>query len=227
MLMPFALSTISVQMRDLRVHNCDKKSYAFKIIIIGSLSCDILVIAVNLFRWDLTHLLTPFVEPFIEDIIYGAFAIFSFLSLLYIFYGAGKQKLRAIALASTNLIALGIVIFFPFTRLLVDVDFHLNLDRRERVIYLIQSGKLQPESGRQTMMLPMELRYLSKGGGEILIEKASGNLEIFFFTYRGILNDYSGYLYSSSIRNSSNAALIRGCREIINIQDHWFWVSCQ
>jgi hypothetical protein len=62
---------------------------------------------------------------------------------------------------------------------------------------MVESGQLKPnEYGR--VELPPDYRYLSKGGGDIMVDTSDGITSIFFYTYRGVLDNFSGYMYRSN-----------------------------
>lgn len=62
---------------------------------------------------------------------------------------------------------------------------------------MIEEGKLQPNEYGQAE-LPPEYRHLSQGGGEILVDTSDGVTSVFFYTFREILDNFSGYMYGSN-----------------------------
>jgi hypothetical protein len=73
--------------------------------------------------------------------------------------------------------------------------------------------------------LPKEYQYLSKGGGEIVIEKHRGHDSILFFTYRGILYSSSGFVYSPKDQKPLHSDYVGDFIEIIKLDSKWYFVS--
>jgi hypothetical protein len=84
-------------------------------------------------------------------------------------------------------------LFFPFTQVVLDIDFKINKSEREEVVRMVESGTLKPNlsNGQSLIHLPKENEQLSKGE-EIVIENHGDNYTILFFTSRGISDNFSG-----------------------------------
>ncbi len=124
-----------------------------------------------------------------------------------------------------NLITLLIVIFVPFTDIMLDIDFKLNLNDREKIVEMVKSGELYNETsyGSHLIKLPEGYKHLSKGGGEIVVEQEGETLKIFFFTFRGILDNFSGFAYISDDSKLLNTDFNGDFDQILIKKDHWFW----
>ena len=62
---------------------------------------------------------------------------------------------------------------------------------------LVIDGELQPnvEYNSQLIQLDTNERNLSMGGNEIIVEEHLGDTYVFFFTFRGVVDNYAGFLY--------------------------------
>ena len=81
---------------------------------------------------------------------------------------------------------------------MLDLDFKMHKTDREKVVSMVESGKLKenvPDSP-SFIQLPKRYDHLSKGGGEVIAVQKGERLTILFFTYRGILDNFSGFVYS-------------------------------
>lgn len=173
----------------------------------------------NLFRWPLIDLLTPFLMPFFEIIIYGIFLVIFIYSVVYLL--KNKRPFPIIL----NLIT--IVLIFSLPMLVIKWDFNRKLMEREEIISMIETGDLSSLSGSIT--LPNKYKKLSLGGGEIKVEKIDDKINIFFFMNRGITDNFSGFMYKSGAGNpvidQFNGDLGISGGEFKKIKDHWFWVN--
>ncbi len=80
---------------------------------------------------------------------------------------------------------------------MLDLDFKLHKTQREVVIENVNNGSLSPNVVHNSSLINLENRYpvLSAGGNEIVVEQHEGLKYVFFFTFRGILDNYAGFLY--------------------------------
>ena len=65
----------------------------------------------------------------------------------------------------------------------------------------------------------------STGGGDILVERENGRLVVLFFTYRGILSHYSGYVYSSDDPPALNDVFGDRVRQSWKVEPRWFFAA--
>ncbi len=114
---------------------------------------------------------------------------------------------------------------YPCANTMLDLDFNTNLIDREKIISMVQSGELKPNVSynQNLIQLPDEYKHLSKGGGDIMIEREGDTLKIFFFTFRGILDNFSGFAYIADNSVLSQTDFNGDFDEIIKKREHWFW----
>jgi len=117
-----------------------------------------------------------------------------------------------------------ICLFFPFTKTTLTLDFKLNYKARNEVVELIKTGELKPEETNERLItLPGKYERLSKGGGEVVIEHFSDHDVYLFFTFRGILDNYSGFVYDSN--ENAWEELSRKYFEVVKLDDSWFFCA--
>lgn len=92
---------------------------------------------------------------------------------------------------------------------------------------IIQAGELSPNVSHNEglIALPKEYAHLSKGGGEVLVEREGATLKVFFFTFRGVLDNFSGFAYISDNASLHQSDFNGDFHEITKKKDHWYWGS--
>jgi hypothetical protein len=191
--------------------------------LIGSLT----LIGTTAFYWSLVDLLTPFFAPILW---LGVWAMFLFLlitSLIHLLVSIRRPRVSSFVSLLVNLAALVIVLNVPFTRLMLDLDFRLNFNRRMAIVSMVETGQLasHPTASEQLIALPFGYRSLSKGGGEIIVVQQGNAIIVFFYTYRGVMDNFSGFMYRSDASAPQKGDLGGDFREIKKLRDHWFWVA--
>jgi hypothetical protein len=204
------------------------KENNFGVLLWCSIITSVLLLSISLFRWTLVDILTPFLQPLLELVVWGSAILVLICALIYMVMNIKRIKLLA---AIPMLISLSVVLiafFVPFTKLVIEYDFRSNLQERTAIVEQIQSGQLKPNISynARLIMLPPKYRHLSKGGGEVEYETyGSKTIGVFFFTFRGILDNFSGFIYRSDDNNPSPTDFGGDFIEITKLRDHWFWAA--
>jgi len=195
------------------------------LIISFSILSSALLLLIRIFKWTLVDIFSEFLFPFIE--LGGAiiFLIISTLSVIYLGFKAQKLKYKAFIPLTINLVTFIMVFTIPFTSIMLYLDFKFNMDEREEVVEMVKSKELESNdlNDDRIIILPEEYEHLSKGGGEIIIERDRGKLKIFFYTYRGILNNFSGFAYISDDSKLKASDFNGDFKEIEKKKEHWYW----
>jgi hypothetical protein len=119
--------------------------------------------------------------------------------------------------------------FVPFTWLWVKANYRLHRTDREEIVAKITAGTLQPNLPCCPSLIALgpHSPYVSTGGNEVMVEEHDGHKYVMFYTFRGILDNYSGFLFVpaggdpahfSDLNETNNTELIR-------FSDRWFWAS--
>ncbi len=170
-----------------------------------SVLSSVMIIGTGIFRWTLMDIFTPFLGSILMLVIWGLVIIVLttsiVLSLIFLVTTVRRNKfIAAIPLTICLFVVLG-AYFIPFTKLSVSYDFRTNISKRVEIVEQIQTGQLKitPTYGENmsAVVLPSEKAYLSKGGGEVLYQNDGSTTSVFFFTFRGILDNFSGFIYRS------------------------------
>jgi hypothetical protein len=149
-------------------------------------------------------------------------------SAAYVFWKAKERsiKRRIFPLAVTTALLL-ILVLVPFISLYLKMDYHIHRSGREEVVRLIESGKIKYEGrSRNNVKLPDKYKKHSKNGDVLLLVTDEG-CDVFFFTFIGVLDNFSGYLRVA--RDSEESVLSffqeENLAEVSKIADHWYWVA--
>ena len=181
------------------------------------------VVGAGFFRW------TPFLEIPLE-IALGIFFLASLVWSLAHLVGKRKTKIAlAFAPLLTNLITICAVVFIPFTAITIDLDFRTHLNARMAVVNGVLSGKynsqVESTGGRgDFIVLPSGLSHLSSGG-EVVRFRRQQDVLILFFDFRGILDSFSGFVYSADDVPPKVGDFGGEFFKIDRLQKNWFWVS--
>jgi hypothetical protein len=208
-----------------------KELLSFRTWMSPSLYASTAIILVSVFFWDGIDFLTPFLFPLLAAIIWLTFIGIFIGSIAKAFHVKEGGLFYRFRLVFLNIFAAIVAIYFPWGEWTITCNFNLNLPARMQVVELAKENKLKHYDYNKDMCaLPSHLKYLSKGGGDVIVtdkNKSSdkidpATLHVFFFTFRGILDSYSGFEYSADDKPPSDAM---DAREISHLQKNWYWVA--
>jgi len=180
---------------------------------------------ISIFRWKLVAFFTPFIEPFFEFVVFGAFCAAFIWSLVYALVpmrGFTRKRLLPFAVA---LAALLIFVFFPFTKMTLKADFYFNLAERTAAAERIVRDSKAAVSGEGGRGDRVELPGLSESDEGFYWHNQSKQL-VLFLTFRGILGHFSGFVYSATDASPEDEDF--GCRlvQVEHFRPKWYWVAC-
>ncbi len=174
--------------------------------------------------WDLIDFFTLFLIFVPVAIISVIAAVFLIYSIVYAVRNTKELKLKAYVPLIIVVLSILLPLFFPFTEAALNLDFNLNFNARNEVVQLMKTGALKPEGNNENLIvLPEKFKKLSKGGGEVAIERIEGHDIYFFFTFRGVLDHYSDFAYDSD--ENAQKELGKGYFEVIKLSDAWYYCS--
>jgi hypothetical protein len=192
-----------------------------KIILILSVVSSVMVVALAFFQWHLVHILTPFLMPFLWLMAGGFFLVTMIFSIIAVIK---RQGWKPVLIQSLTIV---FIIFFPFTKIVLNMDFEKKRAERETVVKQVQEGAITSNASYNDSLIHLPKRYekLSSGGGDILVEKKKQKWMVLFFTFRGILDSFSGFVYSSSGEKPRTGDFGGDFIEIEQLDEHWYFVS--
>ncbi|MGG0493047.1 hypothetical protein ABEY62_08610 [Priestia megaterium] len=185
-----------------------------------SLISSLLVILVSLFQWDLIDIITEFLMLPIWLFVYAFFIIMTIWTLIHLLKNRKWQPFVI------QLITILLWFFFPFNQINLDLNFRIHQDKREEVATKIENGVIKPNvpNSPSLIQLPKEYTQLSKGGGDIVVEKGKAK-SILFFTYRGMIDNFSGFVYNPNDNKPSKSDFNGDFKQIKKVHKNWYYVS--
>ncbi len=179
-----------------------------------------LLLLAMLLRWDLLDLLTPFLAIPLLGLLYLFCAICGGLSIVC---AVRERQQGAIALVPFLLtVTVWLAIWsIPFTKISIDLDFYTRRAAREQVVAEVIAGQLVADS-QSHIQLP-SWSGLSKGGDVIDIQGAGTNQYVFFYTFRGIVDSYAGFLWVPPTGAPQNYSDARS-KKIRSMTGNWYYI---
>ncbi|MFF2443927.1 hypothetical protein [Priestia megaterium] len=186
-----------------------------------SLTSSLFVILVSLFQWDLVDIITEFLMLPIWLFVYAFFIIMTIWTLIHLFK---KRKWQPFVI---QLITISLWFLFPFNQVNLDLNFKIHQDKREEVATKIENGVIKPNVSDSPSLihLPKKCTQLSKGGGDIVVETKGKAKSILFFTYRGMLDNFSGFVYNPNDNKPSKSDFNGDFKQIKKVHKNWYYVS--
>lgn len=185
-------------------------------------------LTVCVFRWQLVSILTVFIEPLVEIAVFGVFGIalvWAVIHAIVPFRGFRANRFSPFLL---GLAASAVFLFVPFNRVELKVDFAVNLHNRTLVAQRILASKSPDESmqgGRgDFVQLTGSESGLSDGGGVMVWHTAQKQM-VFFFTFRGILDSFSGFVYSTNDLPPEKEEFGGEWVEVTHLRKNWYWAA--
>ncbi|MCK8124349.1 hypothetical protein MTF66_05025 [Pseudoalteromonas sp. 2CM39R] len=185
-------------------------------------------ILIMAFQWTIIDWITPFLMMPLMLAVFVIFLTGVGFSLSCLFKFKEIRWLATIPLA-IQLVAFAILELVPFTKLWIDADFHLYESQRQEVVQRVYSGELISNVKHNSSLIALGSEYskISMGGNEIVVQDIEGLKYVFFFTFRGILDNYSGFLYVPDGGDPRNYADLDedDVTQIIKYADNWYYTS--
>lgn len=192
--------------------------------IIASLAAIILVA----FEWSIVDRITPFLYMPLAGLVWAVYIIAAIASLTCVieYKKIGTASLSPLIIMAAALL---IIYFVPFTKLWLKADFALYKNKREEIVRKVYKNELKPNVSHNPSLIDLGDSYpvVSMGGNEIVIEEHADLKYIFFYTFRGVLDNYSGFLYAPdggkpryySDLNESDSS------QITALEGNWYYIS--
>lgn len=188
----------------------------------------ILLILLSIFRWFSFGSLVVLLTSPLTILIFLFSLVCIFWVLIYAVRNCKKYKAKVLVPLLLCLLALYTIIFDPVFSLKTQFNFSQNKIEREAVVSDIRQEKLERVKSFDTSYiasLPNGKKNLSSDG-EVLVSTKDNKLRVFFYTFKGILDNFSGFIYTEVSNDPSPENLNCEPTQIKKKSDHWYWVSC-
>lgn len=166
--------------------------------LIFGLAASALALLAAALHWTLVDLVPVLIfMPLAEPASVLPLAIATLVSVVVLARARGRGTANRLAL----LVCVGAWVALatvPFTRIWLAANFRWHAAARERIVGEIASGKLKPNVDYNASLIALGPGepHVSAGGNDVVVEMREGGRPwVLFFTFRGVLNHYSGFLY--------------------------------
>ncbi len=188
-----------------------------------------IVLFVAIFQWVIIDWITPFLFPLLELSLLCLFLASVISSLVKAIKDYRHQKFYSTFPLLINLITAAVIWFAPFTNMWLQYDFYFNKAARMMVVNNVQNKKLLPNVKHNSTLIQLPYYYptVSRGGNEVVIWPTNQSYYVFFFTFRGILDNYSGFVYVPSGSKPELFGAWRGDNffQVKQMAPNWFYVA--
>ena len=193
-----------------------------------TLTICLLILGAAFFKWFIIVIITPFlILPFIA--VAGIIFLFYFISSIVYMWEYRKRHRYAAVPLIINAAVLLLVVFVPFTRLWLKWNFIHYRAKRERIVKQVLAGELQPNVEYNSHLIELDFSFpaVSLGGNQIVVEEHEGKKYILFYTFRGILDNYAGFLYTPDGGDPVQYSDLDepDSTEIVPFAENCYWVS--
>jgi hypothetical protein len=181
-----------------------------------------------LFRWQLVSSLSVFVEPFIELVVWAFYVVAVIAAILRAIVARNRSMEYRLLPLIVAAISTSIFLFVPFTALELKLDFREHLEPRtaaaQRILIREAGAKATPPWQPRSEKLSRSEAGLSEDG-EVMVALNNKDQFVFFYTFRGILEHYSGFVYSATDAPPEDSDFGSTLVEVDHLRKNWYWVA--
>lgn len=187
--------------------------------------CSVALLAARAFQWEIED-----GAPFAGIVVVGVSWISAVAAALWSLVYAIRHARAGLSVFLPLTISLGALVLarvVPFTTISIDVNFWMNKAAREYVVEQVRTSALVPNVDHNGHLISLPTGTgLSAGGDEIVVEGSSKHTFVFFFTFRGIMDNYSGFLWvpEGMTPNEFWDVAERGT-QVIRYGDNWYFIG--
>ena len=177
----------------------------------------LIVFLIVFFQWEIHEVFTPFfgivLWIVIAVIILGMLAIAVKIAIKF------RKHITAYLPLCITVFTAAVLSYNPFTSLYLDMQYLLHSEDMKEVVMQLEKSE---DVTNGSLSLPGRFAKLSKGGGEAQQYIDGGYREVLFYSFRGVLSNYAGFLYVSS---DDPADIHIECTELKKKEKNWYWIS--
>ena len=196
--------------------------------LIVSIIASFAIILLASLKWSIIDKITPFMYMPLAGAIWLFFIISTIASLTCML----KYKqigTRTLLPFSVMVVAFLVVYFVPFTDLWLKADFSLYKKERTEIVRKIYNSTLKPNVSHNEYLIDLSDSYplVSMGGNQIVVEEHAGLKYVFFYTFRGVLDNYSGFIYVPNGGAPKNYSDLNesDSGQITHLAGNWYYAS--
>lgn len=194
----------------------------------ASLAASFLALSAAFWTWALIDLEPALVFMPLHWVVAPAILFAVTLWAMAVAFGVKRRGRGALAPLAVCVVAWILLATLPWLRLWLAFDFAWKLSERERIVEDIRRGVLGPNVDYNGAMVALGRSYahVSAGDNEVVLERRPEGPWVLFFTFRGVLNHYSGFLYVPEGGNPETFSDLSDRRHQVVPYGHgWYWVA--
>lgn len=173
-------------------------------------------------QWEIVHVLTPFfMLPFQTICFVIAAVIFTVCTVHTVRQWKRGSFSRSVGIRLIVVALFILSLFLPLDDLYEQARFSVLATRFEAAAQEI----ITAEISEGVILLPSEFRWLSRGGGEVSVSGAGKNKTVMFYSYRGILSNFSVYAYAPNDQAYRNLLQYEDWIQMIPVRDGWYFCA--
>lgn len=173
-------------------------------------------------QWEIIHVLTPFLMFPLQVICFViAAVIFTICTARTVLQWKRESFSRSICIRIIVVALFVFSLFLPLDDIYEQARFSVLATRFDASAQEI----IAAETSARTISLPSEYRCLSRGGGEAIVFGEGQKKVVLFFSYRGILDNYSVYAYAPNDQAYSNLLRYENWIQVTSVRDGWYFCA--
>ena len=146
----------------------------------------LMIFVFSTFEFEIIHIITPFIYMPIAKVFTAINIVIIVIELIRTIMSFIKKKKNHFINNFILLIISFLIFILPTSIYYENIRFKLNIKNFNYV-----AEDLSNTGDEDNYLLPKEYRYLSRGGGQVVITEKI----VIFYSYRGVLDNYSIYAY--------------------------------
>jgi hypothetical protein len=187
-----------------------------------------IALILSLVRWQLVGILTVFLEPMVEIAVWGFYAIAVIAVIARAFLAKGRSTSFRFAPLILAIASLCMFYFVPFSEIVRNIDFRWQLASRTAVAERVLRQEPKTNQAHPDLSVFVNLKGSERrlsDDGELAIYRLQGKQFVFFFTFRGVLEHFSGFVYSANDAPPSKEDIGVRRVEVEHLRKNWYWVG--
>jgi hypothetical protein len=207
-----------------------KITYKVKWRFVSAIFASLAIVVFSVFKWSIIDWITLFLYIPLAIVVWLIFLSTVIASITCITKW-GEMGFYSLTPLAINVVVFLVVFLVPFTTLWLKANFTIYKNVREEIVDEIYKGELQPNVSHNSSLIALDKSYprVSMGGNEIVVEEHEDKEYILFFTFRGVLDNYSGFIYVPEGGEPANYGDLheKEVTQIVHWDGNWFYVSHQ
>lgn len=122
---------------------------------------------------------------------------------------------------------IALIIILPLNDIRTKLEFSTFKNQYENAVDFVLSSNTDPSNDHINYKLPWKYKFLSTGGGEVIVINKAADKGVFFYTFRGAPDGMSGFFKIKGDGKIENmkADLCSRITELKYLGDNWYYIA--